>query len=199
MKQQIGNIFKFGITAIIGVVMFGVSTGSALRACPAPQGAKINQGALAIRRLSGMAKLTAPQASVEPRDLRDADPNGAIVGMWHVTAVFGGEAATDEAFEQFFGDGNELMIDTTPPALDNVCNGVWVQTGALVYKVKHPSFTFDDQGNVTGTVIIRSVITLDRSAQTFTGTQTVDVFDNSGKLVDHFDGITLKGTRIKPD
>jgi hypothetical protein len=29
-----------------------------------------------------------------------------------------------EAFEQFFADGSELMVDTTRPALDIVCNGV---------------------------------------------------------------------------
>jgi hypothetical protein len=69
----------------------------------------------------------------------------------------------DQAFETFTSDGNELMIDTTPPALDNVCNGVWANVGHRKYRIKHPSWTFAPDGSLTGTAA-RIGTTVGRSA-----------------------------------
>jgi hypothetical protein len=52
-------------------------------------------------------------------------------------------------------------------------------------------------GNFIGTVMIREVVTLDRNGNKFTGTSTVDLFDVTGTLTDHFDG-QFVGTRVNP-
>jgi hypothetical protein len=119
-----------------------------------------------------------------------------ITGLWHVVFTQDGQI-TDEAFETFTSDGNELMVDTTPPALDNVCNGVWKRIGSK-YKIKHPSWLFDGNGNVTGTAIISTELTLSRGGNSFQGTSTIDIYDTAGNLLAELTG-EVNGSRITVD
>ena len=66
------------------------------------------------------------------------------------------------------------------------------------YKTKHPSFYFDLNGNLLGTVTIRVAVTVDKKGDTFSGSSSIDAFDNFGNLI--FQGTnTIKGTRITAD
>ena len=121
---------------------------------------------------------------------READ----ITGLWHLEILDGG-VAVDSAFETFMADGNELMVDTTPPSLGNVCNGVWARTGSRTYKVKHPSFLFNADGTVSGTAIFRTELRLSRNGNSFTGQTTIDFYDVPGNFLFTLT-FDLRATRI---
>lgn len=158
----------------------------------------VNPPGTAAPALSGVAPVANEAIRAAATTERDTSDGGkTIVGLWKVNVYDNTGAVIDQAFETFFGDGNELMIDTSIPATDNVCNGVWVKTGN-VYKTKHPSFYFDLSGNLLGMAVIRNTITLGKNGDAFQGTSTVDVYDNSGNLVFH--GVsTLKAARVTVD
>lgn len=130
----------------------------------------------------------------KPQDDR-ADPS--IGGMWMTTFTSGGQLV-DQAFEVFHSDGTELMIDTAPPASDNVCMGAWGRTGSFTVKLNHPTWTFDDKGNLNGTATIKVDITVDPKGNSFTGKFTVDVFDLAGNTLQHLAG-NVAAKRITVD
>lgn len=118
----------------------------------------------------------------------------SIVGMWK--AVFQSEGVVaDVAFESWFADGNELLIDALAPATDNVCSGTWVQTGDGKYELNHPSWDFDLNGNLLGIVSIRETVELSPDGNSYSGTSTVDCIDTSGNHVCHEAG-SVTASRI---
>jgi hypothetical protein len=121
--------------------------------------------------------------SVEPRPAND-DAAGyqAIVGLWISTVLSGGQPIY-QAFESFTSDGLEVLNDNGAPQAGNVCLGVWAPTGKNALKVNHPSWNYDNNGNVIGTVIIKSQITIDPGGNSYKGTVTVDTYDLNGKKV----------------
>jgi hypothetical protein len=120
-----------------------------------------------------------------------------IVGLWKVVFNSGG-TVVDQAFDAWHADGTETLVDTPPPSSGNVCIGVWAETGILTYKLNHPSWTFDEKGNLTGTATIKETISLDANGNTFIGAFSVDVADLNGKVLQHLTG-TVSGQRITVD
>jgi hypothetical protein len=141
--------------------------------------------------LSRLAHTALPSASTTP-----AAANASIVGLWFIQFSSGGYIV-DQAFDVWHSDGTEILNDYTNPIEDNVCLGVWTQTGQT-YKLKHPSWTFDTSGNLTGTAIIGETVTVDAESNTFSGTYTIDLFDTSGNPVGQYNG-TVKAARVMPD
>ena len=123
--------------------------------------------------------------------------SGSIVGLWKTVYYYQGQVS-DVAFETWERGGTEILNDYTNPIEDNVCLGVWVRTGPRTFKLKHPSWTFDTSGNLTGTAIIRATVTVDGDADRFSGSYTVDLYETSGHFLGQVAG-PLKGTRIRPD
>jgi len=119
-----------------------------------------------------------------------------IVGLWNVTFTSGGQVV-DVAFDAWHSDQTEVLNDFTPPAEGNVCLGAWEQTGAHTYRLKHPSWSFDADGNLLGTVVIGETVKVGADGNTFTGSYTYDIYDTSGNFLEEFTG-TVKGTRIHP-
>jgi hypothetical protein len=118
----------------------------------------------------------------------------AFVGLWDVKLYSQGQLF-DEGFDTFHNDGTELLITQDNPITENVCPGVWEQTGPATIKVKHPSWYFDTSGNLLGTVIIYETLTLDCD-DSFHGTSVEVVYDTQGnKLTTEEAQIT--GKRIK--
>ena len=80
--------------------------------------------------------------------------------------------------------------------------GVWKQTGRFTFKLNHFALSWGDlnMGNtLIGPTNIREQITLDHSGNTFSGTFTIDQFDQSGiNLLAHVAG-TITGVRITAD
>ena len=104
----------------------------------------------------------------------------------------------DQGFDQWNVGGTEILNDTPPPATGNVCLGVWAQIGQLSYKLNHPSWTFDNAGNLNGTVIIREQVVIDPRGNSFAGAFTYYVYDLKGNLLDRVNG-TITGQRITAD
>jgi hypothetical protein len=128
---------------------------------------------------------------------RPAGTAASIVGLWHVKFYSGG-TLSDNAFDAWHSDGTEVLNDFTNPIEDNVCLGVWTQTAAGSYKLKHPSWTFDSSGNLTGLAMIFETVTVSTDGNTYSGVYTVDLFDTMGNPVGSFNG-GLMGERIMPD
>jgi hypothetical protein len=131
---------------------------------------------------------TAPKASHD---------DASIVGLWKVDFISGG-MIVNQGWEQWHSDGTEIMNDQNPPALGNVCLGVWEKTGRRTYKLVHPFWIFDPTGRTAVNVGIERVrVTLSPDGNRFTGTFTWDTYEFDGTLVpgDHVEG-TIEGTRI---
>lgn len=153
--------------------------------------------AIAWQALPSYAPMYLPPSRPDRSTPEARGGSPSIVGLWQVNFTSGGQVV-DQAFEVYHGDGTELMVDTSAPASDNVCVGVWAQTGGLTFKLNHPSWTFDAQGNLNGTATIKLDITLDANSNIFTGTFAVDVFDLHGTVLQHLTG-TVAAKRVTVD
>ena len=152
-------------------------------AAPAVSSASANPGVLA----QDPAFLNADQAQA------------SIVGLWDIRFL-AGDQVVDEGFDVWHSDGTETLNDTPPPVTGNICLGVWAQPGRNTFKLRHPSWVFDEATNtqVVGQATIRETVTVSRDGNSFSGNYTVDVTDTSGNLLQHFEG-DVKATRIRPD
>lgn len=149
---------------------------------------------------SGAATFVVPelnsQSDQQPQDQGQEAQARSIVGLWNVT-FYSGKQVVDLAFETWHSDGTETLIDITDPIEENACLGVWTQTSNGTIKLKHVSWTFDNNGNWTGTAILRETLTLGVHADSFSGKEHLDYYDTMGHLTASFDG-TVNGTRINP-
>ena len=126
-----------------------------------------------------------------------AQGGASIVGLWNVTFYSGG-AIVDQAFDAWHSDNTEILNDFTDPIEGNVCLGVWTQTGPQAFKLKHPSWTFDSSGNLTGTAYIIEMVTVGPGGNEYAGPYSINFYDTSGNPVGSFTGV-LKANRIMPD
>jgi hypothetical protein len=190
MKTPNLQFIRISAPAVAAVALW-LAAGTPAKACKAEQrpsmvpNARLARSAALVERI-GLTR----RAEATPRDV--AAPT--IPGLWHTSYYFSGQLV-DESFQTYHDDGTEMDVDQSAPVTGNVCNGVWTQTGTLTYRLTHPAFLFDTNGNLTGNVMIRDIVTLDRGGNQFTGTETVDVYDLSGRLLSHQEG-TCKGVRI---
>lgn len=133
------------------------------------------------------------QAISTADNLRPHDPTA--VGLWESTFA-GEDGSTYVGFETIYADGNELLIDNSAPATDNVCSGVWEQTGPRTYKINHPSWDFDLSGNLIGVVVLTETITIHEKGNKYEGTATVTVYDPTVSTIVYQVSGTLIGARI---
>lgn len=118
----------------------------------------------------------------------------AIVGLWSVTFYSGG-VIVDQAFDVWHSDGTEVLNDYTNPIEGNVCLGVWAQTSGGAFKLKHPSWTFDASGNLTGTAEIDETVTVGPNGSAYEGSYTISFFDLQGNPIGTYPG-AIKATRV---
>jgi hypothetical protein len=156
------------------------------RGCSVTAGAKSKIGAAAM----ALSQDNPPLASTSKPKAQ------AFVGLWDSKLYYQGQLI-DEGFDAFHSDGTEILVDQSNPITDNVCLGVWEQSGPSTIKLKHPSWYFDTNGNLLGTVIIYETLTLD-CEDSYHGTSSEDVYDLQGNKIAHYDGFEVKATRIKP-
>jgi hypothetical protein len=176
----------FATDALANCSSFAAKAGTALAS---PQG---------LSAASSTANAPAPGVAQEIKELGGET---AITGLWQIAITLKGtDTVIDRGFETFTIDGNELVVDTAPPVSGNVCNGTWVSLGRRAYRIKHPSWTFDDAGvTVVGTAVIRTDLVLGRNGNEFTGRVTVFFYDLGGKLLGQTAEADLKGSRITVD
>jgi hypothetical protein len=171
--------------------------------------AKADCGLVSATRATMNPDLTAPalqakalSARALPEQTSDATANvtlnigltDPITGLWMATFTSGGQVV-DQGIDAWTSDGLEILNDTPPPSTGNVCLGTWQKIGLTGYKLYHPSWTFDNNGNLNGMGIIRETIALSADRQSFKGSYTIDFLTLNGANVGHYTG-TISATRI---
>jgi len=135
---------------------------------------------------------------------------GSIVGMWHTILRLGDANGPvyDEVLEQFHSDGTELLISSgLPPALGNVCIGVWKRVAARTYKLRHmtwnwspPDGGFGVPGTFAGHFELEVTLTLDSRGRAFDGQWSAKNFDPSGEHIPDLDADgPIRGVRLTVD
>jgi hypothetical protein len=130
----------------------------------------------------------------------------SIVGFWHVKFVSVGSKGipdgteVDAGYSQWHSDGTEIMNSGgRSPITSNFCLGVWQQVGASKYKLNHFGTPYDPTGStLIGPANIKELVTLDSTGNNFSGTFTINQFNEAGKKLAHLQG-TITGTRITVD
>lgn len=131
----------------------------------------------------------------------------SVVGMWHAVLRLGNNGPVyDEIFEHFHADGTELLVSNSlPPALGNICIGVWKRTGPRTYKLKHMTWNwapdvnegFGVPGTHSGHFELELTLRLDPGGKTYRGTWSAKNYDLSGEHIAELDVEgTIRGTRI---
>lgn len=187
----------------IGALVFGglaaicLTSGTSAKACSLPGGiSMLRSGNLPDPASFLRFVVPAPDPSGDAAPAQRGNAPASIQGLWQVTYTSSGQVV-DMAYEVFHSDGTEMLNDTTPPAEGNVCVGVWTQTTSTTYKLTHPSWLFDANGNLTGTAMFNVTIALG-SANKFTGTYAISYYDSEGNPGPVYTG-TMAATRILPN
>jgi hypothetical protein len=116
-----------------------------------------------------------------------------------------GHPNNDETLEQFHGDGTEFLISAgLPPALVNVCAGVWTQTSPRGYRLRHMTWGWSPEdsgwgvpGTFAGTFEVVVDLIVDRRGNRFTGTWVARNFDPDGNHIPELDAQgVVRATRI---
>jgi hypothetical protein len=189
-----GNFLKTGFFSLVAVAAFCSLFADPAAACDKGKLQRLLSGTF----LSAQAKTSAANVASAVANTSTEKSAPKMHGLWNVTDTYQGQVV-DMYFDSWHADGNELFIDATPPALDNVCQGIWKQVGHRTFKLKHVSWTFDQNGNVTGTMIFHDVVHLARDGNSFTGSENVFLYDLTGDLTNSFLGDVLQATRITVD
>lgn len=196
MKRRMHPINEFMVT----MAAVGMFFAPAARAC----GVQPGFGLPAAGLLAPLQKFQASAsfAGATPAgQIPEADGSGhqrtTVVGMWNVT-FYVGTTVWDVGIEQFYADGNEMTNDIViPPALGNVCWGVWEKVSKGVYKMKHIGWTFDTNGAYAGRFDLTATLEVDAHGDSFGGTFVADQEDLSGAFIPtlHAEG-TIKAERF---
>ena len=129
----------------------------------------------------------------------------SIVGVWHVCFFDDTGAVFDEGFDMWNQGGTELLNDILPPPLPPFstgffCEGVYVRTGPQMFKLRHPSWTVDGTGALSGTAVLLEEVTLANDGKSYSGKFREIFYDLDGHVVMGGDvSGTLQATRITPN
>jgi len=145
-------------------------------------------------------------------DGRGWESDQAIVGFWHVKFISEGSTGipdgtpVDAGYSQWHSDGTEIMNSGgRAPITGDFCLGVWKAVGWHSYKLNHFAAAWDPtpttssaSGVLLGPAQIQEQVKLDADGDGFSGTFTIDQYDESGNALAHVQG-TITGTRITAD
>lgn len=159
------------------------------------------KGAL-LHRQSWQSQGEYPSASLLLAAEQSSDD--PIVGFWKVTFTARGNAdipdgtPIDQAYVQWHSDHTEIMNSSRPPVTSSFCLGVWKRVGHSRYSLNHFAISWDANSNPVGPANIREHVALARDGQSFSGSFTIDQYDQSGNLLVHIQG-DITGSRISVD
>jgi hypothetical protein len=153
-------------------------------------------------QLAPAARFAPPSAdSAQPGQSSQSAKPGAITGMWLTEFLLGqGPDRFDQGFQVFHADGTEVMLSNgLPPALGNVCLGVWDQSARRI-RLRHVAWNWDAEGRLTGTFILLASLRLDHRGRVFDGTWSADSYDLSNTVIPelHAEGV-VRGSRVPVD
>ena len=170
----------------------------------APQASRLTAPPTDETSLDAAASLLLPAVFAGDSDV------GTVVGMWHAILRIGDANGPvyDEVLEQFHSDGTELLISNgLPPALGNVCIGIWKRVAPRTFKLRHmtwnwspPDGGFGVPGSFAGHFELEVTLRLDARGNAFTGRWTAENFDLEGKHIPALDAQgVVTGTRLSVD
>jgi hypothetical protein len=194
-KVGTSNSKEFVILAVAVLACCALLPASAMASCGPPANARaavISPASPLLQKLGLVQQAAASTGASGP---------ASIVGLWHVLLVSDGQPF-DEGFDAWHSDGTEILNDTAPPQPANgagtVCLGVYKKIGPRTYKLKHPFWSFDANGNLAGSGVLTEIVTLDAGGNSYHGSFTFDLFDLSKNLIFEATG-DLTAERITPD
>jgi len=195
-------ILKGAFTALVMATLCSLTAVTAQATCVSP----LNRlTPVTVRGLPATALASASPASLNVANApksANASTNNDITGMYIVNLYIGsGPDLYDQQFDQWYDDGHEVSLsNAVPPALGNVCLGIWKKSGPKTYQLKHFAWNFDLAGKTTGTFVITETVTLTDKGSGYRGTFVADSFDLNGYLIPelHAEGL-LVGTRLSVD
>jgi hypothetical protein len=194
MYQTKTQLMKKVLLASTTLAVASLFTTVPASGCAVSGAAKTKSAAGLAPGAGAMALSAALNMDSAPQTSTSKPKAEAFVGLWDLKIYSQGQLF-DEGFDTFHSDGTELLITQDNPITENVCPGVWEQTGPATIKVKHPSWYFDTSGNLLGSVIIYETLTLDCD-DSFHGTSLEVVYDTQGNKLGSYES-QLTGTRIK--
>jgi len=136
----------------------------------------------------------------EPSEKEDGDP---IVGFWRVNLVSKDNSGIpdgtvlDAGYSQWHSDGTEILNSSRAPETQSFCLGVWKKVKPFHYKLNHFAISWVN-GNLLGPANIREDVILSRDGNSFTGTFTIDQYDQAGNILVHLVG-QIHAKRITVD
>jgi hypothetical protein len=140
---------------------------------------------------------------MQPSEAQTNAANGSasIVGFWHVLFTSGGQPF-DEGYDIWHSDGTEILNDNAPPAPanggGNFCMGVYAKTGPGTFKLKHPFWLMDANGNYYASGVLLEQVVLGKGGNSYSGTFSEVWWDLAGNVIFQATG-TLAGQRITAD
>ena len=186
---------RLRVIVIVAITTLGTTFASEAKASCFATGVK-NALSATPQRLAAFA---APAAASQREQSESSD---SIAGMWLTEYLIGdGPALFDQAFQQFQSGGTEMMLsNAVPPALGNVCLGVWKAVGPRAVQLRHLAWNWDADGHLLGSFVLLATLTVERGGGQFSGTWTADSYDPSGTLIPelHAEGI-VRASRITVD
>jgi len=154
-----------------------------------------------ITAMSAMAPIGV--LGMQPSEAQANDANGSvsIVGFWHVLFTSGGQPF-DEGYDVWHSDGTEILNDNAPPAPanggGNFCMGVYEKTGPGAFKLKHPFWLMDANGNYYASGVLLEQVVLDKGGNSYSGTFSEVWWDLAGNVIFRATG-TLAAQRMTAD
>jgi hypothetical protein len=149
-------------------------------------------------------KLDKPAAGAslwqEPSERDDGDP---VVGFWRVNLVSKGNSGIpdgtvlDAGYSQWHSDGTEILNSSRAPETQSFCLGVWKRVKQFHYKLNHFAISWAN-GSLLGPANIREDVILSHDGNSFTGTFTIDQYDQAGHILAHLVG-EIEAKRITVD
>jgi len=115
----------------------------------------------------------------------------SIVGLWHVVYTTTSGAPFGVSLKQWHSDGTEFENIDHPAIVGNICFGVWKPLDFHTVRLHHTGWTFDNNGNPSGSFTIDETDTLTPNGMGYNGSFTFKVFDTNG---DYITGTETTGT-----
>jgi len=139
----------------------------------------------------------------EPSRQTDSEDGDPIVGFWRVNLVSKDNpgipdgTVLDAGYSQWHSDGTEILNSSRAPETQSFCLGVWKKIRPFQYRLNHFTISWAN-GNLLGPGNIRENVILSRDGNSFTGTFTIDQYDQAGNILVHLVG-QIEGKRITVD
>jgi hypothetical protein len=172
---------KVFVLGAIAVAAMAFTSTSAFANCGLTAGAKA-----AVIKLPVLTQNDNQIADAVPRE----GANTSIVGLWHIVYTQANGDPFGQSFKEWHSDGTEFENVDHSAVVGNICFGVWKQLGNRTVRLHHTGWTFDTDGNPTGTFTIDEIEVVAPNGMSYTGSFTFKTYDANGS----FTGVEVAGT-----